>query len=505
MGDDLAALQVILPLTAAPVCALISHRRTVHVLTLVVTAGTFAIAAALTAQVLDSGPFSYSLGGWSAPIGIEYRVDELTVFVLLIVSSVSALVMAHARESLEVEIPYDRYNLFHVMYLLSLAGLLGITVTGDLFNVFVFLEISALSGYVLISMGKDRRSLTAAYQYLIMGTIGATFILIGIGLMYMMTGTLNMADMAVRLRDVEQTNTVIAAFGFLTTGIAVKIALFPFHQWLPNAYTYAPSVVTCFMASTATKVAVYVLLRFSFTVYGPDFSLREIPLPTLLMPLALAAMFSASFVAIFQQNVKRILAYSSVAQIGYMVLGISLASVTGLTGGILHLANHAVMKAVLFCSMSAVFVRIGSTHIDDLRGLGKEMPFTFAAFTVGGLGLIGVPLTAGFTSKWYLVRGALENGSWFVAALILASSLLAVVYVWRILEVAYFEAPPPGRAPVSEAPFSMLLPLWVLVAGTIWLGVDTELTVGLAERAATSLLEGSTQLAHTLPLPGVKP
>ena len=507
MNDHLAALQVVVPLLAAPVVSLIHSRRIAHIATIGACATSFGIALLLAQQVAASGPFSYALGGWQAPIGIEYRVDSLTVLVLLIVSGIAALVMVYARESLEVEIPYDRYRLFHVMYLLSLAGLLGITITGDLFNVFVFLEISALSSYVLISLGKDRRALTAAYQYLIMGTIGATFILIGIGLMYMMTGTLNMADMAVRLREVEQTRTVTAAFAFLTIGLATKIALFPLHQWLPNAYTYAPSVVTSFMAGTATKVAVYVLLRLSLTVFGVEFSFQAMPLPSLLMPLALLAMFTASLVAIFQQDVKRMLAYSSVAQIGYMVLGISLASLAGLTGGIVHLANHALMKTLLFCVTGCIFVRIGSTHIDDLRGLGREMPWTFGAFVAGGLGLIGVPLTAGFVSKWYLVSAALEKGYWPIAVLILASSLLAVIYIWRVVEVAYFAPPRPGREPVGEAPLSMLIPVWLLVLAMVYFGIDAEWTAGLAHKAAAGLLAGSgaaPEALHTAAF-GVRP
>jgi multicomponent Na+:H+ antiporter subunit D len=492
MLDHLAALQVVVPLLASPVCALIPHRGTVHVLTVLVSAATFGMSVLLAMQVFEHGAFSYELGGWAAPIGIEYRVDALTSVVLLLVSAISAVVMLSARESLEVEIPYGQYRSFHAMYLLSLAGLLGITITGDLFNVFVFLEISALSGYVLISLGRDRRALVAAYQYLIMGTIGATFILIGVGLMYMMTGTLNMADMAVQLVPVEHTRTVLAAFGFLTIGIGLKMALFPFHLWLPNAYTYAPSAVTSFLAGTATKVAVYVLLRFFLTVYGVDFSFNEMPLSSILMPLALVGMFSASLVAVFQQDVKRLLAYSSVAQIGYMVLGISFASLPGLTGGIVHMANHAMMKCLLFSAMACVMVRIGSTHINDMRGLGKQMPLTMAAFVIGGLSLIGVPGTVGFVSKWYLVQGALEAGQWPVAALILASSLLAVVYVWRVVEVAYFDAPPAGRDEVREAPVSMLLALAILGAATIYFGIDSGLTAGLAERAAAALLAGGT-------------
>ncbi len=489
MADQLPVLQVLTPLLAAPLCALIRHRGAVHALSLAVCWTTFAIAVMLAIRVIDGGVISYALGGWEPPIGIEYRLDALTVFVLVLVSAIAALVLTYSRVSLEVEVPYDRYHLFHTMYLLSLAGLLGITITGDLFNVFVFLEISALSGYVLISMGQDRRALTAAFQYLIMGTIGATFILIGIGLMYMMTGTLNMADMAVRLRDVAEMRTVLVAFGFLTVGIAIKMALFPLHQWLPNAYTYAPSVVTAFFAGTATKVSVYVLLRFSMTVFGFEFSFETMPLPAILMTLAVAGMFSASLVAIFQQDVKRLLAYSSVAQIGYIALGISLASLTGLTGGIVHLANHALMKCLLFCAMGCVFLRVGSTRVSDMRGLGRQMPLTMAAFVLGGLSLIGVPLTVGFVSKWYLVVAALEAGYWPVAALILASSLLAVVYVWRVVEVAYFEPPPEGRE-VREAPLSMLAPLLVLSASTVYFGIDSELTAGVARTAASVLLGG---------------
>ena len=492
MFEHLAALQIVVPLLASPLCALIPHRGAVHFLSLLTTAATFVIAGLLAMQVAESGPFTYALGGWAAPVGIEYRVDALTVILLLLISGIGTIVMAYARESLEVEIAYQRYTLFHVMYLLSLAGLLGIVITGDLFNVFVFLEIAALSGYVLISLGRDRRALTAAYQYLIMGTIGATFFLIGVGLMYMMTGTLNMADMAVRLRGVEDTRTILAAFGFITVGMALKMALFPLHQWLPNAYTYAPSVVTAFLAGTATKVAVYVLLRFALTIFGVEFSFHTMPLSRVLAVLALLAMFSASLVAIFQQDVKRLLAYSSVAQIGYMVLGISFASVAGLTGGIVHMANHAIMKCLLFCALGCVVVRVGSTHIEDLRGIGRQMPLTLFAFVIGGLSLIGVPMTVGFVSKWYLVEAALEGGHWPIAVLILLSSLLAVAYVWRVVEIAYFEEPPAGRGEVREAPLTMLIPLWGLVAATVYFGIDADLTAGLAQQAAVALLgEGS--------------
>jgi multicomponent Na+:H+ antiporter subunit D len=250
-------------------------------------------------------------------------------------------------------------------------------------------------------------------------------------------------------------------------------------------------VVTAFLAATATKVAIYVLLRVFFTIFGAEFSFEALPLGNILMVLAVLAMFTASGVAIFQTNAKRMLAYSSVAQVGYIVLGISMVTVTGVQAGILHLFNHALIKAALFLAMGCVFWRIGSVKIDDLAGLGRRMPWTMAAIVAGGLSLIGIPATAGFVSKWYLILAALEQGWWWVAALILASSLLAVIYVWRLVEAAYLRPPPDGAA-TGEAPLSMLIPTWSLVAANIWFGIDTRLSAGVAREAAAFLMRGGS-------------
>jgi len=301
-----------------------------------------------------------------------------------------------------------------------------------------------------------------------------------------MTGTLNMADLAVRLPLVSS-RTISVAFAFLTVGISLKLALFPLHAWLPDAYTYAPSAVTAFLASTATKVAVYVLLRVFFSIFGVFFAYEVMTLHWILLPLALMAVISASFNAIYQENVKRLLAYSSVAQIGYMILGISLASVTGLTAGILHLFNHALIKGTLFMAMGAVMYRIGSVRIEAMQGLGKRMPWTMAAFVAGGLSLIGVPLTVGFVSKWYLILGLVENGMWAIALVVLAGSLLAVVYIWKVVEVAYFHDFL-GDLGVKEAPISLLIPIWILVAANFYFGIDATLTAGVAKSAAELLL-----------------
>ena len=487
MTYHLPVLLVVVPLIAAPIAALLNRPRLSWAVAVAATLWALYAALELLSQTMASGAIHYELGGWTAPYGIEYVVDAANAWVVVIVALIGALVTPYARASVEQEITEDRIPLFYAAFILCLTGLLGIAVTGDVFNVFVFLEISSLSAYALIALGNDRRALTASFQYLIMGSVGATFIVIGIGLMYVMTGTLNMADLADRLPEVASSRTIPVAFTFLTIGITLKLALFPLHMWLPNAYTYAPSAVTAFIASTATKVAVYLLLRFFFTIFGATFSFDVMQLDRILMPLALIAIVAMSLVAIYQENVKRLLAYSSVAQIGYMVLGISFASVLGLTAGILHLFNHALMKGALFMSMGCVMYRVGSVRLERMNGLGRAMPWTMAAFVVGGLSLIGVPLTVGFVSKWYLVQAALEQGMWPVAGVVLLGSLLALMYVWKVVEVAYFREADPELG-ISEAPLSLLAPTWVLVLGNLYFGINASDSVGVATRAAEMLL-----------------
>ena len=488
LWDHLPVLVVIVPLMAGPLCVLVERPRAAWGVALTAAWLSFAMAIALAVQVSDTGTISYHLGGWEPPWGIEYRIDTLGSYVLLIVTAIAALVMVAAKESVAREVPEPLIARFYAALMLAFAGLAGIVATGDAFNVFVFLEISSLASYALIGMGRDRRALTSAFEYLVMGTIGATFILIGIGFLYMMTGTLNMQDLAARLPAVSDTRTVRAGFAFLTVGIGLKLAMFPLHLWLPNAYAYAPSAVTAFLAATATKVAVYALLRFLFGVFGFEFALLEMPFDDILMILGLAGILTASLVAVFQEDIKRMLAYSSVAQIGYMVLGISLASTTGVIAATLHVFNHALMKGRLFRALGAVVYRIGGVSLRDFAGLGRRMPWTMASIVLGGLSLIGVPPTAGFITKWYLLLGTLEQGLWPVAVVVLIGSLLALLYVWKLVEAAYFEPAPEGAATVREAPWSMLLPIWLLVGANIYFGIHTDVTVGLATQAANELM-----------------
>jgi multicomponent Na+:H+ antiporter subunit D len=492
MLDHLPALQVVLPLIAAPLIVLLRSRDFAWLATTVVSYLCLVIAILLASRVAASGAISYALGSWPAPWGIEYRVDALSGFVLVLVSLTASFVAPYAQRSIAAEVAPDRQYLMYAMYCLCLAGLLGITITGDAFNLFVFLEISSLSTYVLIALGPRRKALLAAYQYMILGTVGATFYVIGVGLLYLMTGTLNLADMAARLQSVDELRPVLAALAFITVGIGLKLALFPLHQWLPNAYAYAPSMATAFIAATATKVSVYVLLRFYFTVFDSAALFEQLPTRAVFIALSVAAMVTASLVAVFEQDVKRLFAYSSVAQIGYITLGIGLDNQAGLTGSITHLLNHGVTKGAIFVLLGAVALRSGALNftVTSLAGLGKRMPLTAFGLVIAGLSLIGVPGTAGFISKWYLILGALERGLWWLVAVIAASSLIAVAYVWRVVEAAYLR-PASATAPArDEAPIGMLAAALGMVLLCVYFGFDTSFSVGGARDAAALLLRG---------------
>lgn len=493
MEQQLPALQILITLMAAPLCVIVRNARISWIIAMLANGFAFFVSWRLLLQVLDTGVIRYAIGGWAAPSGIEYYVDSLNASVLLLVSGISAIALIYAYKSIAKTVPTSKHYLFYAAWLMCVTGLLGIVITGDAFNVFVFLEVSSLATYMLISFGENKRALTASFRYLVLGSVGASFILIGIGFLYAATGSLNMVDLAERIPDSESQRAVLVAFSFITMGVLIKAAVFPLHAWLPNAYTYAPIAVTAFLAGTATKVSLYVLLRFFFSIFGKEYSFSELLLTGVLLPASVAGFVLMSLVAIFQTDLRRMLAYSSVAQIGYIVAGFSLASQAGLTAGIVHILNHAMVKTALFMAVGCIIYKVGHAHRPSFESLFKRMPFTCVAFIISGLGLIGVPLTVGFVSKFTLIGAAMEQGWWLIAALILVSSLLAVVYVGRVIEVMLFResrVDTPPSSGLSEAPLSMLIPMYALVAISLYFGFNGSATLELAGKAAEQLMGG---------------
>lgn len=491
------ALLVVIPMLMAPIAALMPAGRIGWMISNFAVFCALVMAIVLVVAVRDSelGYISYHMGGWQPPYGIEFRIDALNSMVLLLVSGVGLLASIFGWSSVKSEINNAKISLFYSAYLVCFTGLCGVAATGDAFNLFVFLEISSIATYVLVALGagRDRRALPAAINYVLMGTIGASFFVVGVGFLYAATGTLNMADLAARLPDLADNTVVMAGYAFIFVGLGIKAAMFPLHQWLPNAYTYSPSFVTMFLAATATKVAIYALIRFLFTVFGIDFTFEGLSLLWVLMPMGLAAMVACSFQAIFQTDVRRMLAYSSVAQVGYILLGVSIGTAAGVSSGLLHLVNHAVIKGALFMAVAGVLLVHSGTRLSDFRGLGRRAPLTMTAFAIAGLSLIGVPLTAGFQSKYALVTALLQNGWWWAAIVVVFTSFLAVIYVGRILEAVFFQAPIGPDTEKKRLPVLVGVPLWAMALTSIWIGVDGGFVIGLANDAAASLFTGDAQ------------
>ena len=486
----LPALQVVAPLICAPLVVLLHPRGLAWAAATLVSIYATINAIYLAAGTLAGKTYNYKLGSWDPPYGIELNVDALSALLLLIISGASALALIASERSVSAQIESDRQPLFYAAWLLALAGLSGIVVTADAFNVFVFMEIASLASYILIAGGPDRRALPAVFKYLVIGTIGATFYLIGVGLIYLMTGTLNIADIVQRLPQVADQNSVVAAAGFITIGLALKAAVFPLHVWLPNAYTYAPHAVTVFLAACSTKVQLYMLIRMDFIAFQPNLTDHALQFSQFLMPMAVLGILVGSAVAIFEQNLKRLFAYSSVAQIGYIVLGATLVSETGLVASIIHMFNHALAKGTLFLVAAGLAGYFAGLRLSDLSGAAKRAPWTMAAFVAAALSLIGIPGTAGFISKWYLLSAVLEKGGlgYALAAVIVVSSLMAVVYIWRIVETTYFGEPADETATVREAPTVLLAATWVGALANVYFGLQPYIPATLSTNAAQLLM-----------------
>jgi multicomponent Na+:H+ antiporter subunit D len=490
LDTHLPVLQVVIPLLIAPLVTVLRPARLAWAATTGTSFMALSIAVALAAGALRGDAQRYDVGAWAAPYGIELAVDSFGALLLLILTGASSLALLAGRTSLDQQVEKGRQPLFLSAWLLVLAGLSGILVSADAFNIFVFMEISSLASYILVAGGPNRRAMPAVFKYLMMGTIGATFYLIGIGLVYMMTGTLNLADIQVRIQDVSDLRPVLVAAGFITIGLGLKAAVFPLHVWLPNAYSFAPHAATVFLAACATKVALYVLLSFDFVVFQQNLVGHETQFAAFLMPLAVLGILGASAVALFEPNLKRLLAFSSVAQVGYILLGASMISLPGMTASLMHMFNHALAKGALFLAVMCLATRMPGLDLEDLAGAAKRMPLTMAAFVVGGLSLIGIPGTAGFTSKWYLISASLElgGGGWLLVGVIVIGSLMAVAYIWRIIETAWFQEPPSSPSDVREAPALMLAVTWLAALANIYFGLSPWLQTTLASGGARMLL-----------------
>lgn len=475
MTEHLPILIVVIPLGAAVLIPLIATASNfvARLFTLATLLVVCLCSAGSLIRVLQHGQLHYQLGGWAPPWGIEYVIDPLSGGVATLIAIIGLLAGIYAGPHMR-GMSAGRSGMFYSLFLLLVTGLLGIVLTGDMFNLYVFFEIASLAAYALLASGGIRATV-ATFRYLIVGTIAATFYLLGVGYLYALTGTLNMADLAHRLPPVMDSSVFVVAVSFIVVGLAIKTALFPLHGWLPDAYTYAPAPVVCFISAVMAKVSAYALFRVLYFVLQVN-SVTSQALWLLGWASAIAVIAGSLF-AIAQKDIRRMLAYSSVSQMGYIALGLSIGNRMAIIGALLHVLNHAIMKGCLFMIVSGIHWRTGACRIDEWVGISRRMPFTMAAFVVAAVSMIGLPPTAGFFSKWYLLSGALEAGTWFFILPLIVSSLLSAVYFFRIIETAFLRQPVAAtpedqeKAHRQELPAPMLTPIILLATAVLILGI----------------------------------
>ncbi|MBX0293842.1 monovalent cation/H+ antiporter subunit D family protein [Haloarcula nitratireducens] len=440
MIDHLPPLLVVLPIVGAtlPLVAGLLTDRAGWPITTVTMLVHAPLAGLLWWTVWTDGVVEYAVGGYAAPYGIELVVDGLSATVVLLVSVVALGLLAYARRA------GPRSNTFSSMYLLLVTGLTGMTVTGDVFNLYVFLEITGLAAYGLVASGREGSSAVAALKYLIIGTVGASLYLLGVGYLLAGTGTLNMADLAGTLGTEAapyDSTLVLTAFGLVVGGLTVKVALFPLHTWQPDAYANAPDTVSAFISALVSTVSAYALARLLFSVFTVDF-LTAVPAARwALLGLASVSIIAGSALAVAQSNVQRMLAYSSVSQFGLVVAGFTIATPVAVVGATIHLVGHAIMKGGLFAATGIIERRTGARSVRSYAGMGARTPLAAGSFAVLALAMVGVPPAVGFFGKWYIVVGAVESGLWPVVVVLLASTLLTLAYFARLVERLYFAEP----------------------------------------------------------------
>jgi len=479
IGSEIPALipvTYILFAILIPVVGLWKRELTWHLSLLGTGIATFLSAWGFWHLIQTGETIRYFFGGWAPPIGIEFVYDGLAAFIVLVINAIAFLVLIHSKEISKVEFPGKKMAYYTVSMLLML-GFNGMVLTGDLFNLYVFLEISSLSSYALIGIG-EKRAPYSAFRYLIIGTVGGSLYLLGVGFLYTVTGTLNIIDMHAMLPQVIGHSSVISALILMVVGVGVKAALFPLHGWLPDSYTFASSTSSALIAPIGTKVAAYILLRIVLFLFGVELVDDQLPLTTILGAFAGIGILYGSIMAIAQSELKKMLAYSSVSQIGYIILGISLANPFGFIGAVLHILNHALMKALLFLVSGSMRLKEGHSLITKFdNSYRKKYPWTMAAFTTAAISMVGLPPLAGFFSKWYLALGTIENSSWLLLAVILISSLLNAVYFFRIIEKIYLNNPEAEEAiedetiQNNEVGFSMMFPMAVMAIGLLLVGI----------------------------------
>ncbi len=406
----------------------------------------------------------YSMGAWKAPIGIVMVLDGLSVLLLV---SINVIAFASTLYSIKYMEQYTSKLRYYSLFLLMLAGMNGVVLSGDMFNLFVFLEIASVASYALVGFGCEHEELEASFKYLVLGTVASTFILLGIGMTYGSIGSLNMAQISEQISQNGMNNALLFAIALFIMGFGLKAALVPFHAWLPDAHPSAPAPISSMLSGVLIKaLGIYTLVRFLFNVVGVDERLLMI-----LMVLGALSMVIGVMLAFGQWDFKRLLAYHSISQVGYIILGIGLGTPLGILGGLFHLINHSAFKSLLFLNAGAVEYSTGTRDLQELGGIREKMPVTANTSLVASMSIAGIPPFNGFWSKLIIIIACVQAGRPVFAALAVFASILTLASFLKVQKYVFFEKLKEKWNDLREVPALMSLPMVLLALLCIVMGV----------------------------------
>lgn len=497
---NIIPLFVALPLGSAFIIFLLGKKaeRLGDWLSNLTTFALFVLSVVTVFSVRSSGVLVYHVGGWPPPFGISLVVDGLAVFMLATVNLIAFLIVVYSVRYME---RYTALPKFYSLLLLMVGGMNGVVLAGDLFNLFVFLELAAVASYALVAFGTDREELEASFKYMVMGALASSFILLGIAFLYSRTSTLNLADMARELAENPPGRIVNYVSVLFIVGFGLKAALVPFHAWLPDAHPSAPAPVSALLSGVLIKtVGIYALIRLFFNVFGLNPRLASV-----LMVLGTVSMIAGVLLAVGQWDFKRLLAYHSISQVGYIILGLGIGTPLGILGGLLHLFNHSLFKSLLFLNAGAVNYALGTRDLRRMGGLWERMPVTGRTSLVASLSIAGIPPLNGFWSKLLIIIAAVQAGHLGYAGWAVLGSVLTLASFLKVQRYGFFgDASSPSAGSVGEVPLAMrwamvALAVLCLTTGALLLSPAREIFLDPAVRA----LEGGTGYVETIM--GLKP
>ncbi len=432
--------------------------------------------------VINKGEYLYRIGHFNAPYGIEFRIGTIEAMMGLLFTFVTLMIIWYSIYSIEKEIKQSKVGLYYLLVNILIGALLGVVYSNDLFNSFVFIEVGTLASCGIIIVKDKKENIKATMKYLIMSSLGSGLVLMGIAYLYSMTGHLNINFIHEEITKtyLNYPDAVLISIVLFIIGLGVKSAMFPLHNWLPDAHSNAPSSSSAILSSLVLKAFVFLMIKILYRVFGIEI-LQHYTVLNILLILGSLGMIMGSVFAIFQKNIKRVIAYSTVAQMGYIFLGIGLGTDIGVSIAIFHIIGHALTKSALFLLVGAMIEQTGHKTIEHLKGIGREMPLTLGLFSIGVLSMIGIPVLPGFISKWYLSLAAIAAGETILILVILLSSLLNAVYYAPIVVNGFFgEDNLEGKVYKSKRkPLKEMMPIIFLVVSMVYVGVASRGIINL--------------------------